>query len=66
MAVFAGQLVVWVLGCLCVSMVLTEVDNCSHDCSFSLRDTVSETLRGQCGAGCVTASVFVHHLSVRC
>lgn len=38
------------LGVSFVSMVLTEVDNCSNDCGGSGGSTVSGTSCGRCGA----------------
>lgn len=61
--------VVRVPRCFCVSMVLTGVDNSSNDCGGRGGSTDAGAGWRQsksCLAGCVTASVFVHHLSTRC
>ena len=48
--VFAGREDGCCWGCLCVSMVLTEVDNCSNDCGGSGGSPVSAAGCRQCGA----------------
>lgn len=46
----AGGCVVGCKGCRCVSMVLTEVDNCSNDCGGRGGSAVSGTSRRRCRA----------------